>query len=1343
MFDEDLGPLDQDGFLDLFPSHDPQSKAIENPLLQPAQPSTLPSAISPNASDQDSASDSSPSPNTMNNADEDFDMFSYSTNQSGDWAPFDNFTNFGDASLAESTTINPSLIQGDFNNASFMEPLQSSSPSESNSSNGMVNDSDESPPTDNMDAILDMGFSKGGVTVGNGLNVMNGVTKPTRSAASQNRKKRHSQQASVSKSVNGLSVDGSRETSPMSNMILSQGSSPLASHEMSVPDSRSLPQRRQPQNSWFNVDPGQSSQWPNGQINQAAFQGAPSAYAPIMQTGLVAAQKSPYTLSILDMPRKSRVETQIHLKMSLHPVPQGITKIRLPRHTISKPKFLAKPRPDRRPDTLELSTQLVCSSAMSKAGLEQKARARAANPTQRRGASADDKAEDGGEVRICPGCITREQKRANRKKNNRPGEDDEWKSHETERVIVFNTNEVKELKTPEYTTNPGTMLIDIPMRIACYCRHHHEKLGFKIIFTLKDHNGQVVAQELSPSIMITDDHKTPQTNPSSISGAYQSESAAATSANDLNSIPPGLPFRQSQSTSDLQALQLQAMKRSASDLAIAAATSGASSGANSANATPNMSRPPSPGAIGPSAAKKRKSSSSKVPTTLTMTRLETPTYVPPPPSHITHGMPGSSSATSPFSPPSSIAFSDASTPAFGQGSTNTMFQARSRTPNSNEQNPFQSDANRTPNADTMAIPPMYSAPASAQNSRAASPNSIMSGVLQQQQPLNMLTNGNNNPLAASFANTNANGLRQPMPVILKVLPVDGPTSGGIEVSILGSGFRQGQDIYFGETKATTTTYWADSAMTCLLPPYSQPGHVPVSVRSSNGQMQSLPRPQATFLYKDENQDQMKHMALRVLTHKMTGKVDDASLKGFINKVLRGEDGMNGNSFNGNGGPSGGYTMNLETQLMKVLDLLDMDDSIFKAKLNMKRKTTGHTMLHLSVAMGYNWFTAGLLARGANPNVQDNGGYTPLHYAAMHDHPALVRRLIQNKADPTLRTIHGLLASDVATTREVIRAIKRAGRRGSTLHSRASSATSLRSFWEPPQADTPSPNEFSYSESSESDEILPSSSEDDLDADKSYLNMAVRSRRRHGTVSSRASLADLPQSEEQGGMASAAVALAAFKEQIQQLQQTMLQNVSHIQMPNMVQDAQAYLNSAQQRMSAFIPNIPSPFMPSTTLPPAYDDIFPGGRDSKRLLIEHGDADTKQASAARAAADYEVDQKCATLFDQPQVTEQAESSTTSELQTREKNVQKQLPKLLQIGRKNNITKEQQDNLRQARAESQKSLSKDAKLFLFWIPLLFLICFRMFHVDFVGPFNAVWNFTSALWKQPAQGVILGEVN
>lgn len=529
-----------------------------------------------------------------------------------------------------------------------------------------------------------------------------------------------------------MSAGDSRETSPV---IFSQGSSPLASLEMPASEPRPVPQSTMQQNSWFGVGPGQTP-WPNASMSQPSFQGAVPAFAPVAQTvaqtSSVAATSPITTLAILDMPRKSRVETQIHLKMSLHPVPQGITKIRLPRHTISKPKFLAKPRPDHRPDTLELSTQLVCSSAMSKPGVLQKARARAAAETQRRGgALVDEKAEDGGEVRICTGCITREQKRANRKKNNRPGEDDEWKNNETERVVVFNTNEIKELKTPEYNTNPGTMLIDIPMRIACYCRHHQEKQGFKIIFTLKDHTGHIVAQELSPSIMITDDHKTPQTNSSIVGVNEHAESAAAASANDLNSIPPGLPFRQSQSTSDLQALQFQAQKRSASELAVAVPVSEASSVPNSALATPNISRAPSPGPIGPSAAKKRKSSSTKVPTNLAMTPFENRSCAPPPQNLMAQGLPGPPSATSPFSPPSSLAFSDPSTAAFGQGPA--MFPAGAPTANGHEPNVYQPDPNMTPNSDTMAMPLMYSAPASAHNSRAASPNSLMNGVLQQQR----------------------------------------------------------------------------------------------------------------------------------------------------------------------------------------------------------------------------------------------------------------------------------------------------------------------------------------------------------------------------------------------------------------------------------------------------------------------------------------------------------------------------------------------------------------------------------------------------------------------------------
>jgi hypothetical protein len=142
-----------------------------------------------------------------------------------------------------------------------------------------------------------------------------------------------------------------------------------------------------------------------------------------------------------------------------------------------------------------------------------------------------------------------------------------------------------------------------------------------------------------------------------------------------------------------------------------------------------------------------------------------------------------------------------------------------------------------------------------------------------------------------------------------------------------------------------------------------------------------------------------------------------------------------------------------------------------------------------------------------------------------------------------------------------------------------------------------------------------------------------------------------------------------------------------------------------------------------LPPAYDEIYP-----------QGDLDEKQASAAQAAAEAEADQKCTTLYDQPSTLRtsgetsgrhahilaapvcdrpvmeplsdvDAPSGTTGMSKTAGKGSrrgEKTLPALLQIGRKNAITKEQQETLQRARAEQLKRLSGDRNLFFIWVSL-----------------------------------------
>jgi len=209
----------------------------------------------------------------------------------------------------------------------------------------------------------------------------------------------------------------------------------------------------------------------------------------------------PCKLTVESIPDKSRVETQIPIRLTLTNAPKNITKLHLPPYTISKPKFQAKPPFVKSDDILELSCMLVCASAMQKEGLRDIAfnRAAAEDPD----AEVEEKKEstppgqmdgndpmkplNGGPVTICQGCIVRERKRAARKKTKKADEEEEWAKDEAKRVIVFNCPEVrdwcvpgtKETSVKEHDGPIDQCFVTAPMRVACYCRHQSEKVGFQ------------------------------------------------------------------------------------------------------------------------------------------------------------------------------------------------------------------------------------------------------------------------------------------------------------------------------------------------------------------------------------------------------------------------------------------------------------------------------------------------------------------------------------------------------------------------------------------------------------------------------------------------------------------------------------------------------------------------------------------------------------------------------------------------------------------------------------------------------------------------------------------------
>jgi hypothetical protein len=1155
--------------------------------------------------------------------------------------------------------------------------------------------------------------------------------------------------------MTGLTTGASREASPLSAMVTSQESSPSA---------------------FFNSpSPRQGVEFVSGgMVGGVPQNNWPAPFMPFSNTGLPLQGMNPQqmprmalpqafpntgtqfkpVLTIHPTPLKSRVETQIPIKMTLFPMPSGITKLHLPTHTISKPKLLAKPSPERSPDTLELYTSLVCTSAMQNPENKRRAFERAANPKfAKEGSSPDSGSEEdeenkplsGGDVQICVGCITRERKRAARKKVKKVEEEESWHKDEAKRVVVFNTHEVKEWQAP--TSQPsnettgdrpepfvpeGALQVDAPMRIACYCRHQNEKLGFQVIFTIKDYQDRLIAQEMTSSIMITDDHKTHNmpalsTQTSNVSDTQMFSGSGAFPSDgtfDMSTAPVGsmAPFRLSHSSSDLQGLQRNF------NMQFSPTTTMAPSQTTSAAITPrNMSRQTSPSAsTGPTSKKRKASGSSKVPSGLAMTRLETE-EVNVPQSAPTSAMSTTvSAAQSPFTP--NLSAFPLPEPQFGQQAAMTIpnipqqYNTGPPTPNSNDQT-FFSNANRSQSMENLAMHQLYSAPTSAHPSRVPSPTGLRNTVhaYQQQQQ-------------AQIAQAVANGLygiplslnpHRP-PTIHKLIPGEGPKAGGIEVTCLGSGFCQGLEVMFGESKATTTTYWGETSLVCLLPPSAFSGTVAVTFKHQHQQQQMQPYPtppipktHAVFKYVDDDEQQIIRTALSVLGHKMTGKMED--VRDLARRIVGdgpsswGAPGQSptggGQNQNVSGFNAASFGVDVEATLLRCLDLVDLDDSPHMPRLNLRR-ASGQTMLHLACSLGLHRFVAALLARGANPEPRDKGGFTPMHFAALHNHPQIVRRLILSGADPTVRTLQGYTPSDMATSEEVLRAARRIEhhtrtRSGSSLRSRTSSATSLRSVWEP--ASTPAPLDApSLSEDSDDDNEY-----EDEDAyaanDGAFWMRSRRPSAQKPSESDEAAQKDpvlvLP-GIPTGGLASPTAAMMAFRDQlsaqIQHFQQTM-----HLNLPNLPQmprfdmmptlpDYQAYLPTAPmvRRISNLVGNRPdaakeqdyrwwdlfSGSVPAA--PPAYDDIFP-----------QDDVDAKRASAVQAATDTVADNKCAEIFDQ------AESSTTAS---------QRMPVRLdtvRIGQNHTITRELQDQLRLAHAEKVKRLSRDRNLFFIWV------CFSSF--------------------------------
>lgn len=1044
---------------------------------------------------------------------------------------------------------------------------------------------------------------------------------------------------------------------------------------------------------------------------------------------------------------KSRVETQIPIRLTLSPLPDSVKKLRLPSHTISKLKFLAPPSTEPTPDTLQLYTSLVCTSAMQDREKLKRAFARTRSERYHSGMNApdDERPLDGGDVKICTGCIQRERKRASRKKQRKPEEDELFQKDEEKRVIVFNTNEIKEWTEPPKNASvgygdmppapPGSMQVELPMRIACYCRHQNEKLGFQVIFTVKDYQNNVVAQAITNSIMITDDHKTQAPSASAPAGPSPSlpdgtqlpgVGVFSSGSNNENKAQ-NAGFASPKSPTDLQSLQ----QRFSSHYQLtnnSFATSQSNGGPSNSQTPRNLSRQASPTDFpGPQTKRRKHSSSGRLPSELTMTRLETPQSSNSAVANAAQlaAARGYASPTErPFVAPSSMSGQ------YGNGPP---------TPNQNsDNNPF---FNPTPaqrqSLDSLAQQSMVSAPNSAQPSRPGTPGASGRTGFQDQN------------LALALGGTTANQVWpsiSPAPsrlpsVIHKLVPAEGSITGGTEVTLLGSGFYPGMEVVFGDTLATTTTFWGDKCLNCLTPPALQPGLVSVVFKHEHptfGQVQQvqplMPKQQLFFRYVDDRELQMYRLALNILGQKLGSQADafqtaqqimGSDPNAFFNmqKDMQGGSSSGGHQRQVPGMDSQGKLSDLDSKMLTYLEFIDLDDSPRSPRYN-SRSATGQTLLHFAASLGLTRFVAGLLARGANPDIQDSTGNVPMHLAALHGHAHIVHRLRLIGANANARSVRGFTPADLATTLPAHQAALLPSRhyRSRSVGSlssrrRHSSSASLNSLWEVSSASGSLGHAVDDSEELDDPEELDS---DDSDAPV-FFSSSRRSSMHQDAIPPVVDAGEQPTAPDTRGFSPPAAIVAwqnHLTAQIHQFQQSVANAFPNMPaLPPMPALPDYQANQMVRRITNLVPHRPasrgdgwwdylkgnatpgntSPgnATQSQTLPPSYDELYPHQQDK-----ENDASEMKKSALLHAATEAALDQHFEAQSNAASTSASASASTsTATAEAQPIQAIKDDLKDITIGRKV-ISSEQQKHLREHQARRMKGLGSDRNLYFIWV-------------------------------------------
>lgn len=576
----------------------------------------------------------------------------------------------------------------------------------------------------------------------------------------------------------------------------------------------------------------------------------------------------PYELKISGLPSYSRVETQIKVTVSISPAPPQYL-LHLPSDTISKTKLCVQGEiPESiKPHLLYLDTYVVATH----------------NSSLRH-------------CNICNKCVRRELKRASRRKNGTLEDGFNWNLLTPKRAIIFNCKEVISFPRPTGREESLEKSVDIMSRIICYCRHHQEPKGFKLLFALKNSSGEVLATTLSNPIMIMDRKKT------TASGA--SEVSPPVIKGDLKPLSP-TSIEDSSSEHQTDNQQVKRQKRHWSP--------GASAGSTYFDS-------------------------------VTRQRVSVPQ------------LPRTESISSicvkkePGSPPHNA-------PPF------------SRFDSVSSLNSVHSTANYLSSTSATSYSQHAHETSPEKKTKMVSPNS---------------------------------------PAIQRIIPAQGPTRGGIEVTLLGTNFKPGLIVKFGANQALTTHCWSESTIVTYLPPASHASQVLVTFESA----EDVNTPSQIFTYVDDTDRQLIELALQIVGLKMNGKLEEA--KNIAKRIIGGNENSDlaeEQPASNNHGVDDVWLEKVtlaveqlsqscvekESTLIQLLQLMDLPNCPVATPNWGVCTLQGQTLLHLAAGKGYFKLALFLINKGSKVDFKDFNELTPLHFAFIYGQREMIQLLIKCKA----------------------------------------------------------------------------------------------------------------------------------------------------------------------------------------------------------------------------------------------------------------------------------------------------------------------------------------------------------